>query len=58
MLNFLTALVRDESGQDVAEYVMIIALIAVVVTAALSAFGTEISETLNSAATDLFDSGG
>lgn len=54
MFDFLTALAQDESGQDVAEYVMLIALIAVAVVAAVTAFAGDISGALNDAAGDLF----
>jgi Flp pilus assembly pilin Flp len=38
MKNFLTTLWTDESGQDLAEYVLLLVLIAIVVAAAIIAF--------------------
>jgi Flp pilus assembly pilin Flp len=36
--------IRDESGQDVVEYGLLIATIAIVVLAAVGLFGTQISD--------------
>jgi pilus assembly protein Flp/PilA len=49
MLNLLAAMRREE-GQDLAEYGLVIALIAVVAVLALTALGGSISSTLNSIA--------
>lgn len=46
--------VRDEKGQDLAEYALLIALIAIVVTGAVLAFGAKIASAFESAATNLF----
>jgi Flp pilus assembly pilin Flp len=43
-LNLLLALRRDESGQDLAEYALLVALIALVVVVAVSLTGQTISE--------------
>lgn len=42
MVNVWT-LLRDDSGQDLAEYALLIALIALVVIAAVTLLGTQIS---------------
>ncbi len=49
IMNLLATLRRDE-GQDLAEYGLVIALIAVVCVLALTALGGSISSTLNSIA--------
>ena len=47
--NYLTALInRDEEGQGLAEYALILALIAVIAIAALVFLGTQISSILSS----------
>ncbi len=43
-LNLVVALRRDESGQDLAEYALLVALIALVVVVAVSLTGQTISE--------------
>ncbi len=43
MLRFLKRLVREEEGQGLAEYALIIALVALAVVAALTGVGTQIS---------------
>lgn len=53
MSQLLTTLWQDESGQDMAEYGLLLALIAVVVVAAVVAFRGEIVEAFNSAETEL-----
>ena len=51
MMNYITELaqqfVRDEDGQDVVEYGLLIATIAIVVLVATSAFGSQISAWFN-----------
>jgi pilus assembly protein Flp/PilA len=42
----LTVVAEDEEGQGLAEYGLIIALVAVVAIAGVSAFGTQISDFL------------
>jgi len=47
--NYLTSLIRrDEEGQGLAEYALILALIAVIAIAALVFLGTQISSILSS----------
>lgn len=53
MSQLLTTLWQDESGQDMAEYGLLLALIAVVVVAAVVAFREEIVQAFNSAETEL-----
>ncbi len=45
--NWLTAHLRDEEGQGLAEYALILALIAVIAIAALVFLGTQISSILS-----------
>ena len=60
MLTFLTvdlrgflARVREEAGQGLAEYALILAFIAVVAVLALTFLGSDISKLLSSVANDL-----
>ncbi|MDX1623560.1 MAG: Flp family type IVb pilin [Gemmatimonadota bacterium] len=53
MVTFWNALLNDESGQDLAEYALLIALIAIVVIAAVTLLGTNISGVFDSIATTL-----
>ena len=53
MRNFVTKLLRDESGATAIEYGLIAALIAVVIIAAVTTVGTKLSTTFNSVATAL-----
>lgn len=55
MDRFLTTLWQDESGQDMAEYGLLLALIAVVVAGAIIAFREEIVNAFNNATTTLAD---
>jgi pilus assembly protein Flp/PilA len=49
MLQYLISLIdRDERGQGLAEYALILALIAVVVIAAVTFLGTQINSILSS----------
>ena len=51
MLQFLHSLIsRDERGQGLAEYALILALIAVVVIAAVTLLGTNINSILSTIA--------
>jgi len=50
---FLAALRRDEEGQGLAEYALILALIAIVAILALIFLGTQISEILNTVGTSV-----
>ena len=57
MSNFLTTLWQDESGQDMAEYALLLVLIAVVVTVAVIAFRGAITNAFNEATNQLNDPG-
>lgn len=50
MLTLWNAIWRDESGQDLAEYALLIALIAIVVIAAVTLLGQNISTVFNNIA--------
>lgn len=49
----LEKIVKDESGQGLAEYALILALIAIVVIAALTSVGTAANNKLGQVATNL-----
>ena len=49
----LEKIVKDESGQGLAEYALILALIAIVVIAALTSVGTAAKNKLNTVGTQL-----
>lgn len=51
--NLWMALRSDESGQDLAEYALLIALIAIVVIAAVTLLGGNISTVFNNIAAEL-----
>jgi pilus assembly protein Flp/PilA len=53
LLKVLARVQRDEEGQGLAEYGLILALIAVVCIGALTALGTGISDTLNALVAEL-----
>lgn len=53
MTQLLTTLWQDESGQDMAEYGLLLALIAVVVVTAVIAFRDEIVNAFNAAEDEL-----
>lgn len=55
MKQFLTTLWQDESGQDLAEYALLLALIAVLLVAAIAGLRTAIGGRFN-AATDVLNS--
>lgn len=57
MTQLITTLWQDESGQDMAEYGLLLALIAVVVVTAIVAFRDAITNTFNDATTVLNDGG-
>ena len=57
MKNFLTTLWQDESGQDMAEYALLLVLIAVVVTIAVIAFRDAIVNGFEEATEQLNDPG-
>jgi pilus assembly protein Flp/PilA len=50
LLNLWNAVWSDESGQDLAEYALLIALIAIVVIAAVTLLGTNITTVFNNIA--------
>ena len=50
LVNRLLALARDEEGQDLLEYALLVALIALVATVAIKATGTNVTEIFNSIA--------
>lgn len=58
MKQVLWKLWRDESGQDLAEYTMLIVLIAIACIGAVTALGTGVQGGLNDAAGALFTGGG
>jgi pilus assembly protein Flp/PilA len=53
MLKKLSAMMKDEKGQALAEYGLILALIAVIAIGALTLLGTNVDLTLRSIATQL-----
>jgi pilus assembly protein Flp/PilA len=55
MLQLFKALLQDESGQDLAEYAILIGLIALAVIAATTLLGGTISTIFNSIGTELND---
>ncbi len=55
MVNLLQALWQDEAGQDIAEYGLLLVLIAVAVVGAVSILGSSISDLWNSSADELAD---
>jgi pilus assembly protein Flp/PilA len=57
MLAPFKALWADESGQDLVEYALLVALIAIVVIAALKILGPIIATVFNNIATNLQNAG-
>ncbi len=55
MLQLFNALLADESGQDLAEYAMLIGLIALAVVVAVGLLGGTISGVFNSIGSSLAD---
>ena len=53
MTNAFRALIADDQGQGLAEYGMILGLIAVICYAAVALLGTNISTALHAVATDI-----
>jgi pilus assembly protein Flp/PilA len=53
MKDWMTRLWRDESGQDLAEYALLVALIALVVIGAVTLLGTQIQTVFNNIANAL-----
>jgi pilus assembly protein Flp/PilA len=58
MLSHLRAIWTDESGQDLAEYALLLALIAIVVIVAVTALGPVIADVFTTIATSLEGAGG
>jgi pilus assembly protein Flp/PilA len=57
MLQLFNALLVDESGQDLAEYAILIGLIALAVIVAVRLLGTTISNVFNSIGSTLSSAG-
>lgn len=57
MLAPFKALWADESGQDLVEYALLVALIAIIVIAALKVLGPIIATVFNNIATNLQNAG-
>jgi pilus assembly protein Flp/PilA len=53
MLTFTRSLIRDEHGQGLAEYGLILALVAVVCVGATRTLGTEVNGTMTAAGNGL-----
>ena len=53
MLTFLKLLWRDDSGQDLAEYALLLALIALVAIAAITLVGTDVKAVFEAIAAEL-----
>lgn len=53
MLKTLTNILRDDEGQGLVEYALIIALVSIVAIAALKVLGNNASATLSSAASTI-----
>lgn len=53
MKNLLCNLLKEESGQDLIEYALIAALIALIAIAALTSIGTKVSSVMDAVATSL-----
>jgi pilus assembly protein Flp/PilA len=58
MLALLRALWKDESGQDLAEYALLLALIALIVIVTLRPIGQEISKVFEKIKAELSTGGG
>jgi Flp pilus assembly pilin Flp len=58
MTKFFRNLWQDEAGQDLAEYTMLIVLIAIACIGAVTALGGGVEAGLNDAAGSLFTGGG
>ena len=53
IINRLRSLVRDDSGQDLLEYALLVALIALVAVAAVTLAGQKVSSIFNNVANAL-----
>ena len=58
MQSFFRALWTDESGQDTTEYVLLVALIALAVTAGMTVLATNINQAFSTAGSRLTSSVG
>ena len=57
MQKFFNALWNDESGQDATEYVLLVVLIALAITAGMTVLATGINGAFNNASTSLTNAG-
>jgi pilus assembly protein Flp/PilA len=53
MLHYLTSLVRRDEGQDLLEYALLIALIAIVCVGAITLAGTNVRDTFTNIANSI-----
>jgi len=53
MKNFLTKLWREQEGQDLTEYALLVVLVALVSITAITGLGTAISKVFSNAAVNL-----
>ena len=53
MKNFIVSFVRDEQGQDLIEYALLVALIAIVAVVGVKAAGVQVGAIFSKIATDL-----
>jgi Flp pilus assembly pilin Flp len=53
MLSLIKVMWRDDNGQDIAEYALMLAVVLLLVVASVSAIGTNASNIFNSAASQL-----
>ena len=53
MKNFLMRLWKEEEGQDLTEYALLLVLISLVATAAMSTLGTAVSDVFSNAVENL-----
>ena len=53
LLNYVNSFVRDEEGQDLLEYALLVALIALIAIGAVTAAGQSVSTIFNTIATKL-----
>ena len=51
LTNFLSMLKKNDEGQDLLEYALLVALIAIVAVGAVTAAGTQVSNIFNQIAT-------
>ena len=53
LMNRMRALVRDDAGQDLLEYALLVGLIALVAVVAVTATGTSVSDIFTNISEDL-----